>query len=203
MTSGIFQRTQPDNRSVPNPSGDHKELSCLEQARYVERKLDATTALLAEAIHSGQSAGHGHDDTNMKATPRRMKAGGSSTPSHRLIGQSNHILGSPAARPLSWVVQQASTEVKLLRQKAESLQWAIPATTSNENKENVCNTVAVDSDPASGEKERQYREKMFSYKQQLEQAIEVICEQDRLIHAGLLPSPLLSSHSFNNTAMSI
>ena len=187
MTNEMLQKSQLISQiESSNSTATFSNISCLEQAKYVESRLDATTALLNNATEQKES--------NLSATPRRNQVKFSS-PFH--LNQNIGLLGTPTARPFNWIVQQANSEVKLLRQKAENLKWYIPPEESQrdteedfddnillENKENHSN---VNDEQSHQIKDitKKYKERLLRLKKELEEAINVICEQDRLIHAGM------------------
>lgn len=103
-------------------------MSCLEQAKYVESQLDATTALLNNTTKQ-------IENNPLTATPRR-----------NLGSQNIGLLGTPTARPFNWIVQQANTEVKLLRQKAENLQWFIPLEDNHRQNDDLDNLLFDDKE---------------------------------------------------------
>lgn len=190
MTRELLEKSQSLS-ALESKAMTASAMTCLEQAKYVESRIDATTALLTsvssplvdETISSANQSTSGE----RYGTPRRAY--------HK-----PSLLGTPTARPLDWIVKQANTEVKLLRKRAEDLQWYIPPAKSidesggdveemfMENKEN--NPVGNETQHSSGsgaynnDLTQKYRTKLMNLKHQLEEAVNVICEQDRLIHAG-------------------
>jgi hypothetical protein len=195
MTRALYEKSQSTNTNTST-------LSCLEQAKYVESRLDATAALLTATPKDST------DSTNYALAESSSGPGRYSSPSRG--GYHNHILlGTPTARPLNWIVKQATTEVKLLRKRAENLHWYIPPATDEEekgregndededdddhllltNKENnnVTNeggSTSVSLPHQFSDLTKRYQGKLIKLKHQLEEAVSVICEQDRLIHAG-------------------
>jgi hypothetical protein len=85
-------------------------------------------------------------------------------------------LGSPSARPVSWVMQQANTEVKRLRERAEQL--------NNRGVSGLDIEEGVASDGVQSSKGLlMWKYRNIQY--QLTEAMAVIEEQDRLIHEGI------------------
>jgi len=168
MTREVLEHT---NSAPTNPDlfcgDDIENMSCLEQAKCVEQRLDATSAILG-----GRNSSEGMHTPN--GSPRKA-LGVLATPG---IGRRG-IVGTPAARPMDWLVKQASTEVKALRERAEGLRWNIPQS-NKENVENCGDDCADEVDVGKG------MERARKYKLQLEEAMSVIFEQDRLIHAALV-----------------
>jgi hypothetical protein len=199
MTLELFEKSQSLS-ALESKSMTASALTCLEQAKYVESRLDATTALLTSAGVSSPLA----------EQPNETTSSGDRYSSPRRAYHKPSLLGTPTARPLDWIVKQANTEVKLLRKRAEDLQWYIPPPVKTaigesedvemllENKENTINlnvketSAGNDNGGSSSYNDdltHKYRTKLINLKQQLEEAVSVICEQDRLIHAG-------QSHTF-------
>lgn len=187
MTNEVLQKTQLISQmESSNSTATFSNMSCLEQAKYVESRLDATTALLNNAIEQSEN--------NVLSTPRRNHPRFTS-PSH-LGAQNIDLLGTPTARPFNWIVQQANTEVKLLRQKAENLQWYIPPEdnhkSNHEFDDNIFSLDDKENNSNLNEEQsyqlrditKKYKERLLKLKKELEEAVDVICEQDRLIHAG-------------------
>ena len=165
-----------------------EQLSALEQAKYVERRLDAVNETLAQA-----------SSTHM--TPAKLSTPGSekyrSIPGSGLKSAlkrvGNAITGTPEARPFNWIVKQANSEVKVLRERAEKLNWNIRPAMSDEVLDTPSKSVQWNLQDKENEtprkaqlkkNERVLKEALHEYRQQLEEACAVICEQDRLIHAG-------------------
>lgn len=170
-------------------------MSCLEQARYVEKRLDATSALLAEAVNGTSSRGsNGSTPKSVRksarfSTPLRDSSLHHSTASSRRAGA-----GTPAARPLNWLVQQANSEVKVLRARAEKLQWNIPDESEGTgDKENLSSNESTLS-PARQEVDAVVKKssnsdpnaQVLTLQRQLEESLSVIYEMDRLVHAALV-----------------
>jgi hypothetical protein len=205
MTRELYEKSQSISAmQLQQQSQSQSTLSCLEQAKYVESRLDATTALLNVTSPKSDPT-HDSIEHVRHSSPARA---GYHNPS---------LLGTPMARPLNWIVKQATTEVKLLRKRAENLHWYIPPAKENgvldgdddddalliANKENSnLSNETQPGDPATAlpqhftDLTRRYQGKLIKLKHQLEEAVSVICEQDRLIHAGssssLPPSLILS-----------
>ncbi|CAE7489803.1 unnamed protein product, partial [Symbiodinium microadriaticum] len=173
-------------------------MSCLEQARYVEQRLDATSALLADAVNPNPSR---NGATN---TPRSVRKGprfgtplrDGTTPLSTLGTASARGLGTPAARPLNWLVQQANSEVKGLRVRAEKLRWNIPEDNSGEgfvDKENM-GANELNSPPPPVRQTGPYTRnksaadtvQVRNLQTQLEESLRIIYEMDRLVHAALV-----------------
>ena len=107
----------------------------------------------------------------------------------------NAMIGTPTARPFNWIVKQANSEVKALRERAEKMNWNVGPSALNE--------VLADSTPSKDNRnvldkenetprkaqlrrnENVLKDTLHDYRRQLEEACAVICEQDRLIHAGV------------------
>lgn len=175
-------------------------LSALEQAREVERRLDAVTLTLSAAA-APPSTGF---STPGGKTPRSLPLSlGKGHPSRSLSGTPTAM-----ARPSQWVVKQASTEVKALRERAEKLQWALHPSSASSQALQLQEVLADSTNTPSKargseliselEKENEtpgkaklrrneevLKDTLHEYRRQLEEACSVICEQDRLIHAGV------------------
>jgi hypothetical protein len=197
MTQELFEKTQSLS-ALESKAMTTSALTCLEQAKYVESRLDATTALLT-SVSTPLAESNETIPGDKYSSPRRAY--------HK-----PSLLGTPTARPLNWIVKQANTEVKLLRKRAEDLQWYIPPAKAIdedgmeedemliENKEN--NPVGNETQLSSGNSDasyndltQKYRTKLMNLKHQLEEAVNVICEQDRLIHAGTMIPFVVASFS--------
>lgn len=98
--------------------------------------------------------------------------------------------GTPGARPVQWVVEQANTEVKRLRHRAEQIargDVGAAAMTALEGQhlaswakdDGAQGGAAAPAVPAA-----MWRMKLQAVKMHLSEALLVIQEQDRLIHAG-------------------
>lgn len=95
-----------------------------------------------------------------------------------------YLEGTPGARPVQWVVEQANTEVKRLRERAEQIARGdagaaaavTAATLAGRAEEN-----AADMDAGTS---AMWRMKINAMKLHLSEALAVIQEQDRLIHSG-------------------
>lgn len=187
MTKELHEKSQSLSELEMRANSSSAALSCLEQAKYIENRLDATTALLTSATNPSSEIQTEANESN----PSNL---GKFTSPSRIYKPS--LIGTPTARPLNWIVKQANTEVKLLRKKAENLQWYIPPAkevddetydenSSDENKENNCANESVTSSSSQfDDLTKRYQTKLHKLKKQLEDAVNVICEQDRLIHAG-------------------
>lgn len=162
-----------------------EQLSTLEQAKYVERRLDAVNETLSAATSA-----------NLASTPSKFHTPGRSQSRLSMIGSAskragNAISGTTTARPFNWIVKQANSEVKALRERAEKLNWNIhPSTLDAVLAENTPSKTYQDKENETPRKaqlkrnEKALKETLFDYRVQLEEACAVICEQDRLIHAG-------------------
>lgn len=101
-----------------------------------------------------------------------------------------YLEGTPGARPVQWVVEQANTEVKRLRARAEQIArgdaGAAAMTSSLDH-----NTAGQDANyqqesthTGSACAHALWRMKLNAMKLRLSEALIVIQEQDRLIHSG-------------------
>ena len=98
-----------------------------------------------------------------------------------------YLEGTPGARPVQWVVEQANTEVKRLRERAEQIARGdagaaatITAVTS------LGKHSAEEESHGSSGTHAMWRMKINAMKLHLSEALAVIQEQDRLIHSGKL-----------------
>lgn len=180
MTKELQEKSKSISELELRANSSTSAISCLEQAKYIESRLDATAALLTVTGPASENLTEGENNLGKYSSPPRAIY----KPS---------LIGTPTARPLNWIVKQANTEVKLLRKKAENLQWYIPPAKeiedeiydenlSDENKENNC--VNEPSSIQVDDLTQRYRNRLQKLKKELEDAVNVICEQDRLIHAG-------------------
>jgi hypothetical protein len=208
MTKSVLDQQQQQQQAVAEASAQEEyssvfaqdasvhmdSMSCLEQARYVEKRLDATSALLAEAVNGVASRGPGGTPKSVRKTARFSTPLRDST--SQTAGASNRRggAGTPAARPLNWLVQQANSEVKVLRARAEKLQWNIPDEAEGAvDKENMGSNESNLS-PARQEVEAAVKKasggdhyaQVQSLQRQLEESLGVIYEMDRLVHAALV-----------------
>lgn len=85
-----------------------------------------------------------------------------------------YLEGTPGARPVSWVVEQANTEVKRLRERVDEIKHL-----------KVTGAQLTEAD-LDGENPEHclIKQKLMSLRAQLSEAMCVIQEQDRLIHEG-------------------
>lgn len=81
-----------------------------------------------------------------------------------------YLEGTPGARPVSWIVQQANTEVKRLRERADNVA--------------VGNGFSSDLVSIGGSYSMDAMMKINALRARLSEALVVIQEQDRLIHDG-------------------
>lgn len=208
MTNSNIRGTQNESDSsiisTPQDSiqGDAAEsfedMSCLEQAKYVERQLDAVNKNLASATQSTPSAKF--------STPnaKKLESVPGSVSSARKQWLGNSITGTPKARPINWIVKQANSEVKALRERAEKLKLNMPPSDANSSALTP-SKYPLDIDDKENEtprkaqlhkNEKALRSALYDYRQQLEEACAVICEQDRLIHAALMGKNAPASKSW-------
>jgi hypothetical protein len=166
-----------------------ERMSCLDQAKYVERRLDAVNESL-----SSVSAPTYPSTPGKFSTPAGKKTSGTGfTSASKRAG--NAIIGTPKDRPFNWVVKQANSEVKALRERAEKLNWTIRPPNlddvylDNTPSKTIQNTQEKENETPRKillkQNEKVLKDTLFEYRQQLEEACAVICEQDRLIHAGV------------------
>ena len=201
---GVQQSSQEEASDLFSSSDMHLDsMSCLEQARYVEKRLDATSALLAEAVHSSGSTG---TPKSVRKGPRFSTPLRDSSASLSALGRSGGP-GTPAARPLNWLVQQANSEVKGLRARAEKLQWNIPEgeeEVSQKKKdtegEEVCDKENLGSNQHNttpprneeggrsigGLQKKSSSLEVRTLQRQLNESMNIIFEMDRLVHAALV-----------------
>ena len=198
MTKSLWEQQQQLRQSPPaegdsTVSGSTDSLSCLEQAKYVEQRLDATSALLAEAV-SSSSGYSGPADTPLstRKSPRRA------TPHRDMLTPLSSLgqRGTPAARPLNWLVQQANSEVKCLRARAEKVRWTLPveeeAGDRYIDKENMAANEYNSPPPPAREGTDPHKRtaahvlQVRNLEAQLEESLRIICEMDKLVHAALV-----------------
>lgn len=84
-----------------------------------------------------------------------------------------YLEGTPGARPVSWVVEQANTEVKRLRSRVEDI--------GQLKKHQYMTETDLDM---NNEEHALIKQKLMTLRAQLSEAMCVIQEQDRLIHEG-------------------
>ena len=98
-----------------------------------------------------------------------------------------YLEGTPGARPVQWVVEQANTEVKRLRERAEQIArggaGAAAAVTAATMAGRGAEGNSVNDSHAGTN--ALYRMKINAMKLHLSEALAVIQEQDRLIHSGV------------------
>jgi cell division septum initiation protein DivIVA len=93
--------------------------------------------------------------------------------------------GTPGARPVQWVVEQANTEVKRLRERAELLTNGPSGIVTSSTTRVPAGCVAGDAEEESSLADAAlWRMKIQAMKRNLSEALSVIQEQDRLIHLG-------------------
>ena len=101
-----------------------------------------------------------------------------------------YLEGTPGARPVQWVVEQANTEVKRLRARAEQIargDAGAAAMTSSLDHHTVghdANDQQESTHTGSAGAHALWRMKLNAMKLRLSEALIVIQEQDRLIHSG-------------------
>lgn len=96
-----------------------------------------------------------------------------------------YLEGTPGARPVQWVVEQANTEVKRLRERAEQIargDAGAAAVTALEGQHLAW--AKEEGTHAHGGSVTMWRMKLQAVKMHLSEALLVIQEQDRLIHSG-------------------
>jgi hypothetical protein len=167
-----------------------EKLTCVEQAKYVERRLDAVNETLSAASTTA------HPTPGKFSTPGSKKGASGSGSGFASASKraGNSIIGTPTARPFNWIVKQANSEVKALRERAEKLHWNIRPSSLDDvladNTPSKTLTILHDKENETPRKaqlkanERALKDTLYDYRKQLEEACSVICEQDRLIHAG-------------------
>jgi hypothetical protein len=99
-----------------------------------------------------------------------------------------YLEGTPGARPVQWVVEQANTEVKKLRVRAEQIARgeAGPAARASLDGYSAWAEVGSHGPESDGAGAvAQWRMKLHSMKLRFSEALMVIQEQDRLIHSGM------------------
>lgn len=186
---------------------DFSAMTCIQQAKYVESKLEDTCNKLSSATSilmnnskvlstSVLGTPNGKENVNNAmsvnfATPYTTSKKISSSTIKSLA-----LPGTPAARPFNWLVNQAASEVKMLRQRAEKLHLiqsehgAGDKTSCGDaeeaNKENVMHDMNSEVLKGDNVHVSKYIEVVEDYKRQLREALAVINEQDRLIHAGAI-----------------
>lgn len=97
-----------------------------------------------------------------------------------------YLEGTPGARPVQWVVEQANTEVKRLRERAEQIargEVGAAAVTALEG-QHLAWAKEESSHSTAGSSSVMWRMKLQTVKMHLSEALLVIQEQDRLIHSG-------------------
>jgi hypothetical protein len=96
-----------------------------------------------------------------------------------------YLEGTPGARPVQWVVEQANTEVKRLRERAELLANGPSGIVTSSTPRVPAGCVAGDAEEESSLADAAlWRMKIQAMKRNLSEALSVIQEQDRLIHLG-------------------
>jgi hypothetical protein len=96
-----------------------------------------------------------------------------------------YLEGTPGARPVQWVVEQANTEVKRLRERAELLANGPSGIVTNSTPRVPAGCGAGDAEEESSLADAAlWRMKIQAMKRNLSEALSVIQEQDRLIHLG-------------------
>ena len=165
-----------------------EQLSTLEQAKYVERRLDAVNETLSATATATSQSTPAKYSTPGRSQGRLTRHAPSSSASKRI---GNATMGTPVARPINWIVKQANTEVKALRERAEKLNWHIqPSALADVLGDHTPTKDLNDKENETPRKaqlqrnEKALKETLHDYRRQLEEACSVICEQDRLIHAG-------------------
>lgn len=99
-----------------------------------------------------------------------------------------YLEGTPGARPVQWVVEQANTEVKRLRERAEQIArgdaGAAAAVTAAAAVGLSTAVECGEGQEGSAGTNALWRMKINAMKLHLSEAMAVIQEQDRLIHSG-------------------
>lgn len=96
-----------------------------------------------------------------------------------------YLEGTPGARPVQWVVEQANTEVKRLRERAEQIARGDAGAAAT-----ITAVTSMGAHGGEGEAHSHagthamWRMKINAMKLHLSEALAVIQEQDRLIHSG-------------------
>jgi len=102
-----------------------------------------------------------------------------------------YLEGTPGARPVQWVVEQANTEVKRLRERAEQIARGDAGAAAAVTAATLAGR-AEESDSNAGTNAL-WRMKINAMKLHLSEALAVIQEQDRLIHSGACLTSCLAS----------
>ena len=96
-----------------------------------------------------------------------------------------YLEGTPGARPVQWVVEQANTEVKRLRERAEQIaRGDAGAAATITAVASLGKHSAEEEAHGSSGTHAMWRMKINAMKLHLSEALAVIQEQDRLIHSG-------------------
>ena len=96
-----------------------------------------------------------------------------------------YLEGTPGARPVQWVVEQANTEVKRLRERAEQIaRGDAGAAATITAVASLGKHSAEEEVHGSSGTHAMWRMKINAMKLHLSEALAVIQEQDRLIHSG-------------------
>jgi PPE-repeat protein len=212
MTNALLEKEKAVNSTIANYNNNKEniengilndnsiefhQMTSIQQAKYVEKKLDDTCAKLTDValgvsnranISDILNKGNSTENNELK-TPTKDASNVpfvSKTPSYARSGIKNissalksvGVPGTPAARPFNWLVKQAASEVKLLRQRTEQLYLV---EIDKENVQNGGNSQLTENDASIANSNMNIHE----YKRQLQEALQVIYEQDRLIHAGM------------------